>query len=122
VAGDIRTVKCTSGHTSAGDIWENVALTLTQTLPAGRYQVVGMRAFGTALLAARLVFIGGVWRPGVPAGDSIDDADVQLFRGGKFGVFGEFEFDQPPSVDLLGSGVTAAEEIYLDLIQIRAGR
>ena len=122
VTGDIRTIKCTTGHTSAGDIWDNVALTLSQTLPAGRYQVVGMRAFGTNLLAARLVFIGGTWCPGVPGGDSIDDPDVPQFRNGKFGAFGEFEFDQPPSVDLLGTGVTADEEIYLDLIQIREGR
>lgn len=122
VTGDIRTVKCTVVTHGAADVWTNSALTLSQTLPAGRYQVVGMRAFGTNLLAVRLVFVGGTWRPGVPAGDSIDDPEVPQFRNGRFGAFGEFEFDQPPSVDLLGTGVSAAEEIYLDLIQIRAGR
>ena len=122
VHGDIHTVRATTGHTTAADIWENVALTLTQTLPAGRYQVVGMRAYGTALLAARLVFVGGVWRPGVPAGVNINAVEVPQFKKGRFGVFGEFEFDQPPSVDLLGTGVTSAEQIFLDLIQIRAGR
>ena len=122
VTGDIRTIKCTVVTNGAEDVWTNSALTLTQTLPAGRYQVVGMRAKGTNLLAVRLVFVGGVWRPGVPAVDTIEDADVPQFRNGRFGVFGEFEFDQPPSVDLLGKGVSAAEEIYLDLIQVRAGR
>jgi len=122
VSGDIRTVKCTTGHTTAADAWENVALTFTQTLPAGRYAVVGMRAFGTNLLAARLVFVGGTWRPGVPAGAVPGDSEVRIFRNGEFGTFGEFEFDQPPSVDLIGTGVTAAEQVYLDLIQVRAGR
>lgn len=122
VHGDIHTIRATTGHTTAENIWENVALTFDQTLPVGRYQVVGMRAFGTNLLAARLVFIGYGWRPGVPAGDVISAQDVKLFRKGKFGAFGEFEFDAPPTVDLVGSGVTAAEEIYLDLIQTRAGR
>ena len=122
VHGDIHTIRATTGHTTAADIWENVALTLTQTLPAGRYQVVGMRAYGTALLAARLVFVGGVWRPGVPAGVNINAVEVPQFKKGHFGAFGEFEFDQPPSVDLLGTGVTSAEQIFLDLIQIRAGR
>jgi len=122
VHGDIHTVRATTGHTTAADIWENVALTLTQTLPAGRYQVVGMRAYGTALLAARLVFVGGIWRPGVPAGVNINAVEVPQFKKGRFGVFGEFEFDQPPTVDLLGTGVTSAEQIFLDLIQIRAGR
>ena len=122
VHGDIRTIQATTGHTTAADVWENVALTLSQTLPAGRYQVVGMRAVGTNLIAARLVFVGGTWRPGVPAGSTVSSVDVPLFRQGAFGVFDEFEFDQPPSIDLLGTGVTASEVIALDLIQIRAGR
>ena len=122
VSGDIRTIRCTTGHTTAGDAWENVALTLTQTLPAGRYQVVGMHAHGTNLLAARLVFVGGTWRPGVPAGALAGSQGIPMFRNGEFGIFGECEFDQPPSVDLIGTGVTSTEEIYLDLIQVRAGR
>jgi len=122
VSGAIRTIKCTTGHTTAADAWQNVALTMSQSLPAGRYQIVGMRAFGTNLLAARLVLIGESWRPGVPAGADVNMPEVSQFRNGNFGAMGEFEFDQPPSVDLIGNGVTAAEEIYLDLIQIRSGR
>jgi len=122
VHGDIRTLRATTGHTTVQDVWTNVALTFDQTLPAGRYQVVGMRAHGTALLAARLVFIGYGWRPGVPAGADINAVEVPQFRKGRFGAFGEFEFDAPPTVDLLGTGVTSVEEIYLDLIQVRAGR
>jgi hypothetical protein len=122
VRGDIRTIKATTGHTTVADIWENVALTLTQTLPAGRYALVGARAFGTNLLAARFVFTGEAWRPGVPAGADINSRQTNPFRKGRFGSFGEFEFDSPPTVDLLGTGVTAAEEIYLDLIQVREGR
>ena len=122
VEGEVRTIKCTTGHTAAGDAWENLALTLTQTLPAGRYAVVGMHAHGTALLAARLVFVGGTWRPGVPAGAIAGDPGIPMFRNGAMGLFGEFEFDQPPSVDLIGTGVTSTEEVYLDLIQVREGR
>ena len=122
ISGDIRTVKCTTGHTTAADLWQNAALTFTQTLPAGRYAVVGMHAHGTALLAARLVFVGYSWRPGVVTGVIAADPAIPMFRNGQFGVFGEFEFDQPPSIDLLGTGVTSTEEVYLDLIQVRAGR
>lgn len=122
VTGEIRTIRATTGHTANADVWENVALALTQTLPAGRYEIVGMHAFGTNLLAARLLFVGGGWRPGVPAGADINSKSDDRFRSGMFGSFGEFEFDQPPTIDLLGTGVTAAEEIFLDLIQVRKGR
>ena len=122
ISGEIRTVKCTSAHVTVADLWNNVALTFTQTLPAGRYAVVGMHVHGTALLAARLVFVGYSWRPGVPSGAIAANPGIPMFRNGQFGSFGEFEFDQPPTVDLLGTGATTTEEIYLDLIQVRAGR
>lgn len=121
IHGDIRTLKATTGHTTAGDVWETVDLDLSQTLEAGRYQVVGMRAFGTAVLAARLLFVGEPWAPGVPAGADINAILTPIFRRGKFGSFGEFEFNAPPKLQLLGTGVTSTEQIYLDLIQVRAG-
>lgn len=120
VSGDIRTIRATTHHTTTADIWENGDLTLAQTLPAGRYQIVGARAFGTNLLAARFVLVGEAWRPGVPAGADVNAIRNDFFRRGRFGSFGEFEFDSPPSIDLLATGVSADEEIYLDLIQVRA--
>jgi len=120
--GAIRTIRAVPDAHGAEDVWTNSTLTLGQTLPAGRYQVVGLRVIGTNLLAGRLVFVGYSWRPGVPASTLLAGDDFPMFRRGKFGVFGEFEFDQPPSVDLLGSGVSASEQIWLDLIQVRAGR
>jgi len=144
VRGDIRTVKCLPDAGTTADVWENRHINLQQTLPAGRYQVVGAKAIGTGLMAARLCFVGEPWRPGVPASKVPAPLDVTatpsettieaamqemlslggfpMFRKGKFGVFGEFEFDQPPSVDLLQTAACDDCELYLDLIQIRAGR
>ena len=122
VRGEIHTIKADVDASSAGDVWENENMTLYQTLPAGRYQVVGMKAFGTGLLAARLIFVGGIWRPGVPAGEVVGEPEIPMFRKGNFGVFGEFEFDQPPTVDLLGTAAVTDADLYLDLIQIRKGR
>ena len=122
VHGPIRTLKTTIDTAGSAGVWTNSALTLNQTLPAGRYQIVGMRAFGTALLAVRLVLVGSAWRPGVPASDVITGLDYPMFRRGRFGSFGEFEFDQPPKVDILGSGATSAQFLFLDLIQVREGR
>ena len=122
VHGDIRTIRATPDSHGVAWEWTNSTLSFAQTLPAGRYQVVGVRAFGTNLLAARLVLVGYAWRPGVPAVLLDDDDDYQVFRRGRFGAFGEFEFDQPPSVDLLCHTASEAEAIYLDLIQVRAGR
>lgn len=122
VHGDIRTIAATSAISSAGYEWAHGDLTFAQTLPAGRYQVVGMRAYETGLIAARMVFVGGTWRPGVPGCGGIDVEDLKAFRRGRSGPFGEFEFDQPPSVDILSDRSVTAQTFALDLIQVRAGR
>jgi len=93
VHGDIRTIKATTTLALKEGQWVHGTLSFAQTLPAGRYQVVGFRAVGTGVMAARLVFVGYTWRPGVPGVSSLVEPGDEIFRRGKFGVFGEFEFD-----------------------------
>jgi hypothetical protein len=81
-----------------------------------------MALIATAAIAGRLVFVGGTWRPGVLAQVAVSDKRPDVFRNGNLGIFGEFEHDQPPTIDVLTTGATGAAEVYLDLIQIRAGR
>lgn len=117
VTGNIYTVRATGAATLAAGSWVNTALTFSQTLPAGKYQVVGMRARGTNLVAARLVFVGGMWRPGVPAINAIGDTDTYWQRFGRMGVLGEFNSTTPPTVDCLGVTDTA-QVFHLDLIKV----
>lgn len=117
VQGSIHTVRATSGNVGAAGTWVNSALVLSQTLPVGRYQIVGMRARSTTGVAMRLVFVGGLWRPGVPMVNAIADRDLSIFRYGRAGVFGEFDTNQPPTVDILGAA-GAAPVILLDIIRV----
>jgi len=118
VTGDIFTVRATAAATLVVNTWVNANLTLSQVLPAGRYQVVGMRARGTNLVAARLVFSEQTARPGVYAVNAIADGDTYWQRYGRLGVFGEFPNTIPPTVDCLG--VTDTAQVFqLDLIRVR---
>lgn len=101
--------------------WTNVPLTFDEDLPRGRYQVVGMRARSAGMVAARIVFVGGRWRPGVLGVDAQDDLEHPMFRGGQLGVFGEFEDIDTPSVDCIAISADAAEDFVFDLIQVRSG-
>lgn len=117
VEGAIHTVRATAAATLAAGTWVNSALTFGQTLPVGNYRVVGFRARGTNLVAARLNFIGKFHRPGVPALNAIGDTDPWWTRYGRMGVFGEFHTNTPPSVDCLGV-TDSAQVILLDLIRM----
>ena len=114
----IFTMRTTAAITLAANSWVNGPLTFDQPLPVSDYDVVGMRAEGTGLLAARLVFVGtsAVTRPGCPGNANATNRDLIEFRLGKLGVWGTFNSLTPPSVDCIGATGTA-QTIYLDLVK-----
>ena len=124
-AGEIFTIESTviAAVTLVLGEWVNGAMTFTQTLPAGRYAVVGMRPEDGYVHAARLVFPDVSHRPGSPGTSNGTYYNKDLFRYGRLGSWGEFEHDAPPSVDFLANTAGArSPEVYFDLIQVRAGR
>lgn len=117
IVGEFFRVRATSAITQVLTAWTNGNLTFGQTLPAGRYQIIGMRARSADAIAARLVFPEQVARPGVPVVNAIGDTDVSVFRAGRCGVFGEFPSTNPPTVDVVG-GTGTAQYYILDMVRI----
>jgi hypothetical protein len=112
--------------------WSPTALVPRQALRAGTYAVVGMKAVGTSMTAARLVFGNQGPRPGVVAtnaavgaggvggfSDTVDPLGG-LFRKGNLGVFGIFDHINPPQAEIICSVADAAavQHFALDLIKI----
>lgn len=118
VSGDIRTVRVTATTTLVGFGWSNGSLTFDQTLPAGRYQLVGGRFNSAGLLAWRAVFVGGMWRPGAPGFTTAALVDQWAFRMGQMGVWGEFDHNLPPTIDFFSTSADTSETGVLDLIKI----
>jgi hypothetical protein len=116
VTGKIYTVRATGAAALVTATWVNSALTFGQTLPAGHYQVVGLRVWGANLVAARIFFVGGPWRPGTMAVNSEDNNEWSDYRWGNFGVWGEFDNTTPPTMDFMGI-TDSAQVVYLDLIK-----
>lgn len=126
-SGEIFSIEGTTTSVGVLGTWVNGALVFTQTLPAGRYAVVGMRSESNigvhVVVATRLVFPDISPRPGVVACHSAWQHSNPLFRHGALGSWGEFEHDAPPTIDCLDTADPgAAIPIILDLIQVRAGR
>jgi len=119
--GPMFTVRCTNASTLGAYAWTNGALTFTQSLPAGRYALVGARARSAGLIAFRFVVPGGTWRPGGIGCDLCGDGEVGRFRYGQAGVWCEFEHDLPPTADFFSVSADTAQVVHLDLIQIREG-
>lgn len=118
VEGPIYTVRCTNATTLVAFAWTNGALTFSQSLPAGRYRIVGARAQSAGLIAYRFVFVGAPWRPGGIGYDAAGDKDDTQFRMGNMGVWGEFEHNIPPTVDFLSVSTDSAQVVHLDLQKV----
>jgi hypothetical protein len=116
------TLRFTNATTLVAYAWTAGALTFTQAVPAGRYAVIGGRAVSAGLIAFRLIFPGGGWRPGAIGVDLGSDAQVQRFRNGNAGSWGEFEHDLPPIAEFFSVSADTAQVVHLDLVQIREGR
>lgn len=116
VSGKIYTVRATGAATLVTASWVNTSLTFSQTLPTGTYQVVGFRAIGANMVAARIFFVGSAWRPGCFANNLQNDDQWSDFRWGNMGVWGQFDNTVPPTVDCLGITDTA-QEFEFDLIK-----
>jgi len=117
-SGEILKVRATGSTTVTARAWSTVIVTFTDTLPIGRYQVVGLRAQGASMIAARFVFKPGTWRPGCIASDSQTTMDVPMFRNGELGVWGEFQQVTPPDIEVLCDVADTSQEFDLDLIKV----
>jgi hypothetical protein len=115
------TLRVTGAGTAVAGAWTLVTLTFDQTLPAGRYAVLGARFRSTNLIAFRLVFVGGKYRPGAPGFAATTSLDFQKFRGGNLGVWGEFAHNAPPTVEVLANAADASFTGELDLVYEGSG-
>lgn len=119
VGFEVRSIRVTGAFTATANAWTNGSLTFSDTLPAGRYALVGARLVSTTLQAFRFVFKGGMYRPGAIGLTGVSRIEDPIFRKGRLGSWGEFQHNTPPSVDVLCNAADASFTGILDLVYLR---
>ncbi len=117
VRGDIRTIRFTTSGTPVAKAWTNLTITFAETLPVGRYRVVGCDLQSGSGVAFRLVPVEGVPYPGGFTHWSHSVAIPQQ-RKGALGVWMEFDAYTPPSIDVFHTGTDTPTAGYIDLIKV----
>lgn len=119
IVGPMRTVRATAAIAGTEAVWVSGALTFSEDLPAGQYQVVGARCEADAPGAFRLIFVAGGPRPGSLSCLGDEGAEVRGSRLGAWGVWGGFDTNQPPTLEILSlSAAGTAQVLYLDIIRV----
>jgi hypothetical protein len=115
----------TATTTLTANAWTAVVPAFDQTLPAGFYAILGMRAFSATALFARIApAMGPKWKPGgiaVQAYDSFDSPGQRAiplmgYVIAPWGVWYQFYQNVPPNVEFFATAADAAEEIWFDLL------
>lgn len=119
--GPIFTTRWTGATNLVAGAWTIVPLTCDDNLPRGRYQIVGMKAMSATVKFARVIVPAQAWRPGCLGTVTTDIVESYLFRQGYLGVWGEFEDIDNLAAEFLAGAADAAEVVFLDLLQLRAG-
>ena len=118
-SGAMRTVRATAAIAGTEAVWDSGALTFSEDLPTGIYQVVGARCEADSPGAFRLIFVAGGPRPGSLSANSDQAGDVIGARLGGWGIWGQFDTNQPPTLEILSlAGAGAAQVLYLDIIRV----
>lgn len=115
---DAHTVRVTSSTAAVANVWSSIPLTFDQSLPSGRYQLIGANLRSTNLQAFRFNFRGQAWRPGYIGSQAVGDKLPDFQEPGRMGVLGEFAHNLPPLVDVLANGADASYTGELTLIPI----
>jgi hypothetical protein len=119
---DVFTIRATGTITATALAWTLGNITFESGLPAGRYGVVGMSAFGTNLVFVRLVFPGGAgpsgMRPGVVANPTTAIFQDDRFRYGNSGLLGTFESTAQPLIEIFSTAANSAQTLWLDLVRL----
>lgn len=117
-SGQAFTIRGTGTTTQVASNWTLCSITWANNLPVGRYAVIGGIAYGATCQAFRVIFENQTWRPGGLGWVSeVVQADP-LFRYGELGMWGTFQSNRMPNIEMLASAADAAQTVYLDLVRI----
>jgi hypothetical protein len=117
--GDAYTLRATATITGVANAWTTGPITFEQVLPAGTYQVVGLNVIGATTELARIVFMGGGWRPGVIVMPAVGNYNWEYFRFGNSGLLGTFVSTAQPQLDVFQTTAAAtAYTIFMDVVKV----
>lgn len=108
----------TAAITAVAGSWVSGSITMDSVLPRGTYMLCGLNVVGTNLFAARLIFPGASYRPGVYCQTVNTSIPWPGWRDGRLGTYGDFDSVNTPNLEILSTGANTSQEIYMDVVRM----
>jgi len=116
--GDFLTLSGNSSASSTANQWTEVSVNWDETLPNGKYAVIGSECHSTDAVAHRWIFDSQQLRPGGLSTTSGGERTHSLFYDGKLGVWGEFTAQVPPRLEVFTTGISSDHTVYLQVVRV----
>lgn len=117
-AGEIYTLRGTGATAATAAAWSQTVVTWQDTLPTGKYAIMGLQVISTTCVAGRLILENTYPRPGCIGAATALTRSNKMFERGELGVWGYFTTTRMPLVEILCSAADATQEIYMDIIRV----
>jgi hypothetical protein len=115
--GKFFTVHGTSTQTLTPNVWSTCVVTMDTGLPAGRYNLVGMRVQSAGCIFFRAVIVQQFHRPGGFGFQGRTSFEATGQRNGGWGVWGNFDHLSIPNVEIIATSADTAIDVFFDLEQ-----
>ena len=119
--GDVRIVRFLGSTTLTPGVWTTVPVTPEFSLEPGSYTLVGFLPISASCIAARVLFVGGTYRPGYPglAGTEavavgFDSANLSPFFGVALGSFTHITI---PQFQFLAAAADTVQVVYAYVVK-----
>jgi hypothetical protein len=113
---EFRTMRASAATTLVPYTWSNTGtLLFEQTLPPGRYNVIGARVQSATGVLFRLVFPGYPWRPGGLANTDAFGITNYYQRYGGLGIWGTFDTTTFFTIDIMATAADTAQVVEVDV-------
>lgn len=116
--GRIYTMRGTATDTLVVGAWTDLTVTWEDSLPRGTYAIVGMVPFSAGAIAARFILDNQVLRPGGLGITTETNRTHPMFLNGGLGVWGTFDNEAFPDIEMLSAVADTAETIYMQYMKV----
>jgi hypothetical protein len=117
-AGEELTIKFTSTTTATANAWTLLSMTLSQTLPEGRYAMLGSEVQSTNAIFHRWTFWGQFYRPGMPSTTAYTNQQYPGARDYRNGLLGMFSNVTLPNCEVLASAGDTSHTGFMHVIKV----
>lgn len=116
--GEELTIKFTSTTAAVSGAWTLLTITLSQTLPEGRYAMIGSTLQSTNGLYHRWTFWNQFYRPGMPSTTAYTAQQWPGERDYRMGLMGQFSNVTLPNIEALVIGTDSSHTGFMKVLKV----